>query len=311
MKTPETVSIHKSKLFRLGRKKDLAALLGITVAQLKELAKDSNYREWPQKRKGKVRIIEEPEPFLASVLKRLHGVLKKVETPLWLMSGKKGVKSQDNALAHKARGFLINVDIESFYQSTKREFVYRSFQREFQIRDDVASLLSDLVTYKGHVPTGTATSQLVAFLAYRQTFSRIFDECARLNIKMTLWVDDITFSRDMPFPNNWVQSIDSLFRQVSLNLKTQKTKRYRKNEYKTVTGSAISASVILAVRNEKRLEVVKLLGSRTIEELSLKEARSLLGKLASQRQNEPKFFETSYNRCRAHIRKLKIASTGP
>ena len=305
MKPPKYLPIERSALYRLGTKRDIARLLGVSVPVMKRLAADSNYREWLQKQKnGKLRTIEEPLPELARVQKRLHNELRKVETPRWLMSGKRGIRPQDNALAHCGIVYVVNVDIEAFFQSTKREFVYRCFQRQFGMTDDVASLLADLVTYNGHIPTGTSTSQLIDFWAYRPTFERIESLCGPNKIVMTLWVDDITFSSSTQFPANWTRDINKLLGAVDLRLKTKKTQRYTAGEYKTVTGSAISPEGNILVKNAKRAEILCLVSGRNIGELSLAEARSLFGKLTSQRQNEPTFFNSMYARCKSHIKRL-------
>ena len=226
MKPPKSLPIEKSALYRLGTKKDLAGLVNVSVPSMKRLATGSNYREWHRKQKsGKLRLIEEPLPDLGRVQQRLHEQFRKVETPSWLMSGKRGTRPQDNALAHCRIVFVVNVDIEAFFQSTRREFVYRCLQRKFGMIDDVASLLADLVTYKGHIPTGTSTSQLMAFWAYKQTFERIEKLCESKNIVMTLWVDDITFSSAVPFPENWTRDINKVLTAVELRLKKNKTKQ--------------------------------------------------------------------------------------
>ena len=205
MPPPKYISINQSKLHRIGRKKDLASLLGLTLSELKKLTSDNNYREWPKVEKNKTRIIEEPIRELGLALSRLHGILKQVKTPSWLVSGKRKIKPSDNAEAHKQSAYMITVDIEGFYQSTKREYIYTAFKKFFGQTDDVASLFADLVTYKGHIPTGAATSQLIAFWAYKPTFERIYKLCAAKGIIMTVWVDDITFSSSKPFPASWVK----------------------------------------------------------------------------------------------------------
>lgn len=300
------VPVNKSKLYRLGKKKDLAALLGVTLHELEQLTDDSNYKEWTKKGAGKKdRLIEEPLPFLSTVLSRLHQILSKVETPSYLLSGKRGIKPRDNAEAHRYNGFMINVDIERFYQSTKREFVYLTFKNTFGQTNDVASLLADLVSYQGHIPTGTATSQLIAFWAYSKTFERINKLCSSKDITMSIWVDDITFSSQRPLPRNWVQDISQIMQIVDLSLKASKTKKYGKAEYKTATGSAISPKGSILVKNQKRKEILDLLEKRKVEQLNLREARQLMGKLASQRQNENDFFEDMYIRCKKRLQKLE------
>ena len=121
---------------------------------------------------------------------------------------------------------------------------------------------------------------------------------------MTLWVDDLSFSSSTPLPNDWTRSINKFLKEVSLQLKMSKTKVYSKKDHKVITGTAISPDGKLLVRNTKRKEILDILQNRSVEDLSLKEARSLQGKLASQRQNEPAFFGPMYARCKAHVKKL-------
>lgn len=301
MKQLKAHPIERSGFYRLGRKKDLAELLGLPIAKIKRLSADSNYKEWIKKDK-KQRLIEEPLPDLDKLQRRIHTLLKRVTTPNWLQSGKQGSKSQTNAKAHGGDVFVVNVDIEAFFQSTKREYAYRCFQREFQMTDDVASILADIVTYKGHIPTGTSTSQAMAFWAYKQTFERIQKLCSKQKITMTLWVDDITFSRSKSFPHGWTRDIEKILQAVQLKLKISKTKRYSANDHKVVTGTALSPDGDLLVCNAKRQEILAILHGRKVEDLELKEARTLFGKLASQRQNETDFFQPMFIRCKAHLR---------
>jgi len=302
------IPLEKSPLYRIGRKRDLAALLSVTLPELRSFTKDSNFREWV-KDGEKPRTIEEALPRLAVVLGRLHKHLAKIETPAWLMSGKKKVRPQDNAIKHLANQHMVTVDLAAFYNSTRREYVYTAFRDIFGQADDVASPLADLVTYKGHVPTGTATSQIVAFWAYRKTFQRIHSLCESHGITMTLWVDDITFSSAKPLPDSWVDDIDRIMAQVSLTLKKKKTKIYGKSDFKIVTGSAISPSGEMRVKNIKRLEILRFMRSRSVESLSIKETRQLQGKLTSQRQNEAGFFEDVYQRVKRHLHSFRSYGT--
>lgn len=289
-------------LYRIGTKRDLAKLLGISLPQLKRFLPDDNFKEWTTK---DGRLIEEAHPPLAAVLSKLHKIISKIETPPYLFSGKKGIKARNNAELHYANGYMVNVDISRFYQSTKREFVYLVFKDTFGQTPDVASMLATLVTYKGHIPTGTATSQAIAYWAYKKTFDRISKLCAANEVLMSVWVDDITFSSSKPFPRGWVRDIRNIVRDVELSLKASKTKKYKISEYRTVTGSALSPDGEILVKNEKRKEILDLCKGKTVDKLNLQQARSLFGKLTSQRQNEPHFFSNMYGRCRARLRDLE------
>jgi RNA-directed DNA polymerase len=303
----KTLKIEQSWLYRLGRKRDLAGLLDLSVGELKALSTDENFKEWTKKGKNgaKDRLIEQPHSPLKTALSKLHRILRSVETPPWLMSGKRNIKPRDNAEVHRYNGYMLSVDIAKFYQSTRREFVYLTFKNDFQQTDDVASLLANLVTYKGHIPTGTSTSQLIAFWAYRRTFERIHKLCASNGIIMTVWVDDVTFSSSKPFPKNWEKDIGKIVNSVALSLKHEKTKEYLPLEYKVATGSAISPTGEIRVKNQKRKEIIDILKGRRVETLPLKIARALFGKLTSQRQNEGDFFPSVHMRCKKRVQKLQ------
>ena len=307
MSLPRSLKIEQSFLYRIGTKRKLATLLNLTISELKLLATDNNYNEWVKKGKNgtKDRLIEQPNPDLKAALSRLHLILRDVETPPWLMSGKRKIKPRDNAEVHRFNSYMITIDIKQFYQSTKREFVYLAFKKQFGQTDDVASLLADLVTYKGHIPTGTATSQLIAFWAYKQTFERLHKLCLSQKITMTVWVDDITFSSNKPFPKDWIKNVGNIVNSVSLTIKEEKTKKYSPNEYKVATGSAISPNGIVLVKNEKRKEIMDIVNGRTVENLPPKIVKQLFGKLTAQRQNEPDFFSNMYERCRVRVRELE------
>ena len=85
----------------------------------KTICSDSSYKEWTKKTNGKARIIEQPNKKLAYVQKRLHEILRRIETPSYLMSGKRGIRPVDNALFHKEGAYVVNVDIASFFKALK------------------------------------------------------------------------------------------------------------------------------------------------------------------------------------------------
>lgn len=59
-----------------------------------------------------------------------------------------------------------------------REPVYQFFLKKLQTSPDVAKILTDIVTYDSGIPTGCPTSRIIAFYAYSDMFTEIFD-CAQ------------------------------------------------------------------------------------------------------------------------------------
>ena len=120
MSQPEYISIEQSKLYHLGRKRDLAELLGLSLPELNALTSDANVKEWVKKTEGKKdRTIEEPLPPLGKILSSLYSILSRVETPDWLLSGKKGVKPKDNAEVHRYSPYMISTGYCGFLSKHK------------------------------------------------------------------------------------------------------------------------------------------------------------------------------------------------
>jgi RNA-directed DNA polymerase len=60
----------------------------------------------------------------------------------------------------------------------------------------IAWILTDLVTYKGVLPTGSPSSQLVVYCAYSLMFEEIKSISEKYGCIFSLYVDDMTLSSD-------------------------------------------------------------------------------------------------------------------
>lgn len=297
--------IERSPLFELSNKNRLADLLAITRRELNAIAFFPVYYVFDHRENGKVRRIEDPNPRLKHVQKKLNRLLSKIETPSFLMSGKKGRSFVDNAAAHKGGKHIIKVDIQSFYRSARREYVFRAFKNIFRMSEDVAWVITDLVTYDEFLPTGAPTSQQIAYWAYAPMFHRLHRLAESQSTNMSLYVDDLTFSGCAPFGGGFVDTIQEILSSVGLRLNPGKTCSYKSKEFKFVTGCAISASGDLRVANKQRKKIYDLLQGRDIRDLDRSTTDRLLGLLSSARQVERYFYENMYMRSRKHQRALR------
>ena len=59
---------------------------------------------------------------------------------------------------------------------------------------DVAEVLTQLATYKGHLPTGSPLSPIMAYYAYYDVWERIAAVAVRHGWTLTVYVDDVTIS---------------------------------------------------------------------------------------------------------------------
>lgn len=98
-----------------------------------------------------------------------------------------------NAKQHQGKKFKFITDLANFFPSITNKMVYDMFIA-YHFSPDVASLLTKLTTYKGHVPQGAPTSTYIANLVFTKTGNELAQLAKEYNITFTSFVDDLTFS---------------------------------------------------------------------------------------------------------------------
>lgn len=240
-----------SPFYKLKSKLKLAAVLGVAISDLSLLKKDEdNYSIFEQlSKKGKPRKIQKPIDALDIVHTRIASLLSRIALPAYLHSGKKGFSNVSNAKAHLNSEKMMTSDVKAFFPSTSRTMIFSFFLTVMKMSSDVADILSHICTCHGQLPTGSRISMPLAFFANSRMFSEINGLCQKLQVKMTVYVDDLTFSGE---------KVNRLFCSVIKRIITKhghvmhptKTRLYAADMPKLVTGIIVSGNV-LKVRNEQ------------------------------------------------------------
>ncbi|WP_428065639.1 reverse transcriptase family protein [Candidatus Proelusimicrobium volucris] len=314
--------ISHSPFFRLESKRKLANLLGLSVKEIQSITKvlktnpSEYYHVFTMKQQGKSRQVEEPIGILKGIHSRIKDLFARTEVPTWLISGQKGKNITDNARPHIPANFVTCVDIEKFYKHVARERVYQMFLYTFQTSPDVAFFLTELVMFQdvqtGHcfIPTGSPCSQVVAFWAYYHTFNDIADYVTRLGVTMTLYVDDLTLSFSRLISSRIINNIHNRLKSVGLSFKLSKIKHYGPSHYKVVTGNCITPGHQLIPTRKLRHDISKMVNNQNLDSFTLKQLRSLNGKIAATHLQDPTMFLPLYGKTRK-ILKQKMASNKP
>lgn len=117
----------------------------------------------------KKRIINPSISKLKSIQKRINKyILSKILVPDYVFGGTKGKDNVLNAKQHQGKKFKFITDLTNFFPSITNKMVYEMFIR-YNFSPDVASILTKLTTYKGHVPQGAPTSTYIANLVFTKT----------------------------------------------------------------------------------------------------------------------------------------------
>jgi Reverse transcriptase (RNA-dependent DNA polymerase) len=277
-------------------------LLGVSVKDLGSLCSNEHYNVFPKRMRGKERIIEQPTGQLERVHRKLQVLLQRIESQDYLFSGKKGVSSIDNAMSHLGQNHMLALDIAHFFPSCKSQLVYDFFRYHLKTSPDIASLLSEVTTYNGHVPTGSSLSMSIAYWACWKTFQTVHSIAQKYGVKFTLYVDDMTFSSAEPLPRDIFLSVNHRLNTIGLSLKKSKTRVLSANDHKVVTGVALTPQGEARVPNRTRLKILKKLSvCRNLDTAAIDDLRSLLGIIVSARRIEPHFLEATFLRVRGAL----------
>lgn len=282
--------LNQSYLFKLKSIKKLSEVLGINCDSLKN-GEYKNIIKYSDFTNEKGRTINNPCDQLKKIQKRLLKHFSKIETPSYLISGKKGLSYLNNAEVHALKHrYIVTSDISEFYKNCRRKYVYVMLKEKFKMAGDVAGIITDIVCYGNYIPTGSPTSQIVAYLTYSETFDKINELIQRKKCVFTLYVDDMTFSSDKYIDRKVLYQVGLELLKKGLKVKNKKTKKYSKNEISIVTGVAIDNGK-LKVPNKQRYSILRHFEEYEItkdEQLYLK----LKGKIQAARRIEKDIFPT-------------------
>ena len=288
--------ITQCALYKCRTRKRLEYLLRLDPGGLKIIDGIIGYHKFEidKKHSDEKREITAPDKTLKAIQRRILYLLQRVIRPEWLISGEKQKCYIDNGKAHLNGKYVLTIDIKKFYDNCTREPVYQFFVQKLETSPDVAEILTNIITYNGGIPTGCPTSQIMAFYAYSDMFSEIFDLAKQHGCKFTLYVDDMTFSSKEPFsPHQLSQMIDRVLRKYGHKPKYPKVKYYGPSDYKPITGTVVTPEQSLAVPNGLQNTIYNafqtlkpLIGPETCSEEDAKQILSLKGQIQAARNIE-------------------------
>ncbi len=289
---PQTNKFHpleNSSFYALKSMNKLATLLYSSVKGLNALGQtEKRYRCWTEKKKnGGERHIEAPDDNLKQVQRRIADLLQRIQPPDYLMAPVKGRSYVDNAAVHKgARAFCL-LDIEDFFPSCTDKKAYWFFNKRMKCEEHVASLLTKLVTFNGHLPQGSPCSPILAYLSYSDMWDEINKIVQNSECALSIYADDITISGKTVYGRDVWNIKTTLFRHG--HRYSPKKERHIVNKAADITGVIVSGDILLLPnRQHQKISVLKrkqqLAGSEREKETIVRQLRGRHAQ-ASQIQN--------------------------
>jgi hypothetical protein len=275
-------ALESSPLYGLSSIHRLASLLRISVDEFKEVAAYPTYRQTTETdESGKVRAIQEPLGLTLTLHYRFVRLLDRIKRPAFLHSATRERSHLSNARSHTGMHAMAATDIAKFYENTKTHHLKAFFHVQLGWAHDLAVMMTAALTFEGHLATGSACSPLLSYFAHFKLFERIEALCAQEQVKMTLFVDDLTISGPHA-TKRLLYQIKGEFKRAGLP--SHKDRFAPKGRPMVVTGAMPSVDR-LQLRNKHRKSLHELIsGIATGEPVDV---RVVEGKLASAVQTDP------------------------
>jgi RNA-directed DNA polymerase len=243
-KRPNELPLKDCYLYAISSPADLGRRLSperpIQPDVLQKFAMDAgNFKLFKIGAIDKQRAVQEPKAALQGIHKRVHRLLGRVAVPDYLHSTVRGRSYVSNARVHDGAEAAIKIDVKKFFSSVKRVAVFRFFSNQLACRPDVAGLLADMLTFDGHLATGSSASPILAYYCYKAMFDELAALALRHGLKMTVYVDDITMSGAGAGKAVLAEAHRII---ATYGLRSHKMKRFNLNEPRVITGVCNTAN---------------------------------------------------------------------
>lgn len=274
----EKYAIEASPLWRLGGPNELEKLLGMSIEQIRSVARHPTYRcfhEEPKRPGKEPRHIQEPRELTLRLHYQVARLLNRIARPRFLHSATKKRSHITNAEAHSGINPVVCTDIRKFYENTTRAHIKAFLLRDMGWPMDLAALMADSLTFEGHLPTGSAVSPLLSYFTHRTCFAEIEQICLSADCTVTLFIDDITVSGK--------RASVELLRRIKRLLLRAGLVSHKDRSAPTASAVVITGAVrdgpLIRLRNKHRRGIVGLLGQLEAGDVTIKE--SLGSKIAA------------------------------
>ena len=239
---------------------DVAKVLKIPVKDLTYVlyvkGVDDLYKSFDiPKKSGGTRRINAPKKKLLFIQKRLSDILCEYQQQIYKTDSSKGkishgfIKGKSfitNASVHRNKRFVINIDLEDFFDHFHFGRVRGYFIKNeyFKLPKDVATIIAQLTCYNGTLPQGAPTSPIITNLICNILDNRIAKLAKSYHMDYTRYVDDMTFStNDKKFiciQNEFMEKLEIEINKAGFKINEKKTSVQYRNSRQEVTGVVVN-----------------------------------------------------------------------
>lgn len=151
-----------------------------------------------------------------------------------------------NAQIHRNKRFVLNIDLENFFNSFHFGRVKGFFEKDknFKVPPDVALIIAQLTCYQGVLPQGAPSSPIITNLICRILDLRILKLAKKYKLDYSRYADDLTFSTNIRSfdaqEKEFLSVLETEIKRAGFKINTKKTRLQFNNSRQEVTGLIVN-----------------------------------------------------------------------
>lgn len=204
------------------------------------------------KKSGGLRKINVPHKQLKSVHKKILNLFRDNYEKRGLSTSfshgfEKNKSIISNAKLHKDKRYVLNMDLENFFDSFHFGRVRGYLNKNFDFTNEEATVITNLICYRGVLPQGASTSPIVTNMICRFMDFKMINLAKRYRCTYTRYADDLTFSTNNPKIEielkNFIKDVERILNKAGFSINKKKTRLQYQNSTQKVTGLVVNEKV--------------------------------------------------------------------
>lgn len=218
------------------------------------------------KKSGGERVISAPMSELKDIQKKLAVALWTQQQIVWEQKNiypnishafEKNKSIFTNAKIHRNKRFILNIDLENFFDSFHFGRVRGYFEKnsEFKLPIDIATIIAQLSCYNGKLPQGSPCSPIITNLICQVLDMRILKIAKKHKLDYTRYADDLTFSTNdkifLDDHEHFLHKIEKVIEHSGFKVNEKKTRLLFRDSRQEVTGLIVNKKINIDSRYYK------------------------------------------------------------
>ena len=220
---------------------------------------DSYYKTFEiPKKNGDKRKICAPSGDLKSLQVKLANALWEHQKSIWTSAGtkpnishafEKGKSIVTNAKVHRNKRFILNMDLECFFDSFHfgRVCGYFEKNKDFLLPREVSIIIAQIACYNGRLPQGAPSSPIISNLICQVLDMHLLKIAKKYRLDYTRYADDLTFSTNnrvfLDSYEDFIKETTALILKAGFTVNKKKTRLIYRDSRQEVTGLVVNKKI--------------------------------------------------------------------